>query len=126
MKTPEGLQIAARYACYRPMGTVSLQEGIDLVGEAIAFARVNKIKRLLVDTTKLTGFKSPDTWERFLMAVRFAEEASSSVAVSLVAKAEHIDPDRFGITVARNRGLLSNVFTTEAEALEWLLQPFLK
>ena len=32
-----------------------------------------------------------------------------------------LDPDRFGITVARNRGLFANVFTSETEALAWLL-----
>jgi hypothetical protein len=31
-----------------------------------------------------------------------------------------IDPAKFGVTVAANRGLVSNVFTTEAEAVAWL------
>jgi hypothetical protein len=31
-----------------------------------------------------------------------------------------IDPRKFGVTVARNRGLVSNIFTTEAEARVWL------
>jgi hypothetical protein len=31
-----------------------------------------------------------------------------------------IDPARFGVTLARNRGLMLDVFTSEAEALAWL------
>jgi len=31
-----------------------------------------------------------------------------------------IDREKFGVTVAANRSLTSNVFTTEAEARAWL------
>jgi hypothetical protein len=39
----------------------------------------------------------------------------------LVVNQEMIDPDRFGVTVAMNRGLNGNVFSTEEEAIAWLL-----
>jgi hypothetical protein len=38
----------------------------------------------------------------------------------MVARAELIDPQKFGVTVSANRGLVSNIFTTEGEALAWL------
>jgi hypothetical protein len=38
----------------------------------------------------------------------------------MVARAEMIDPQKFGVTVAALRGLVSNVFTTEVEARAWL------
>jgi hypothetical protein len=38
----------------------------------------------------------------------------------MVARAEMIDPRKFGVTVAANRGLMSDIFTTEAEARAWL------
>ena len=38
----------------------------------------------------------------------------------MVARAEMIDPNKFGVTVAANRGLVSNIFTTETEARAWL------
>jgi hypothetical protein len=38
----------------------------------------------------------------------------------MVARAEMIDPEKFGVTVAANRGLVSNIFTTELEARAWL------
>jgi hypothetical protein len=38
----------------------------------------------------------------------------------MVARAEMIDPEKFGVTVAAMRGLASNIFATEAEARAWL------
>jgi hypothetical protein len=32
-----------------------------------------------------------------------------------------VDPDNFEVTVARNRGLIGNVFDSEKNALAWLL-----
>jgi hypothetical protein len=32
-----------------------------------------------------------------------------------------VDPDKFEVTVARNRGLMGNVFDSEQDALRWLL-----
>ena len=81
------------------------------------------VNRLLVDTTGLTGFPSPSVWERFWMASEWAAVVHSAVRLAIVARAELIDPDRFGITVARNRGLFANVFSEEPAAIEWLLDP---
>jgi hypothetical protein len=41
----------------------------------------------------------------------------------MVARAEMIHPQKFGVLVATNRGLVSNIFTTEAEARAWLAEP---
>ena len=68
----------------------------------------------------LTGFSSPDTFQRFLAAVEWADEAKGSMCLAMVARAEMIDPRKFGVTVAANRGLVSNIFTTEVEARTWL------
>jgi hypothetical protein len=54
------------------------------------------------------------------MATEWASIARG-LRLAVVARAELIDPERFGITVARNRGLSANVFTSEAEAIDWLL-----
>ena len=50
----------------------------------------------------------------------WAEEARGSLRLVMVARAEMIDPRKFGVTVAANRGLESNIFPTEAEARDWL------
>ncbi len=122
MDTPQYFTLADGYACYRPVGQVSLQQGISLVSLAITYAREQKITRLLVDTLGLTGFEPPNTLERFMLGGQFARAAQGAVKVAMIARTELIDPKKFGLTVARNRGLIGDVFTSEAEALAWLLR----
>jgi hypothetical protein len=105
---------------YQPVGSVSFNEAVALVRAAIASTRRNQARDLLVNTTALTGFPSPDTFQRFLASVEWADEASGDVCLAMVARAEMIDPEKFGVTVAANRGLVSNIFTTELEARAWL------
>jgi hypothetical protein len=105
---------------FHPVGSASLDEAVAWVRAAIAVARSNQARDLLVDTTALTGFPSPDTFQRFLAVVGWAEEARGGLHLAMVARAEMIDPEKFGVTVAANRGLVSNIFTTEVEAREWL------
>jgi hypothetical protein len=120
MEKLEGFDIEEGRGIYRPVGSVSFYEAVTQVRAAIAAARMNKVRDLLIDSTALTGFVSPDTFQRFLAAVAWADEAKGGVRMALVAKAEMIDPKKFGVTVATNRGLVSNVFTTEDEARAWL------
>ena len=121
--TPEGFQVLATHASYRPEREVTLQKAIDLVGAAIRYARDNQIRMLLVDTTKLTGFESPTVTDRILLAERFAVEAMGTVKIALLAKRSFIHPSRIGIIAGRNRGLLSEVFDSESSAMAWLLDP---
>ena len=120
MEELDGFVIEEGRGFYRPVGTFSFDEVVVLVRAAIATARRNKVRDLLVDTTALTGFPSPDTFQRFVAAVAWANEALARLRLVMVARPEMIDPQRFGVTVAANRGLVSNIFTTEAEALAWL------
>jgi hypothetical protein len=116
----DGFDLEGGRGLYRPVGSVSFTEAVALVRAALAAARRNQVRDLLVNTTALTGFPSPHTFQRFLAAVEWAAEASGSVLLAMVARAEMIDPEKFGVTVAANRGLESNIFTTEGEACAWL------
>ncbi|MBL8793218.1 MAG: hypothetical protein JNM56_04880 [Planctomycetia bacterium] len=120
MSAPDGFVVEAGRGFYRPVGSVSFDEAVARVRAAIAAACSDQAKDLLVDTTALTGFHSPDTFQRFLAAVAWAEAALGRLHLAMVARAELIDPRKFGVTVAINRGLVSNIFTTEAEARAWL------
>jgi hypothetical protein len=116
----DGFVLEGGRGVYRPAGSVWFDKAVALVSAAIAVARSNQVRDLLVDTTALIGFPSPDTFQRFLAAVEWAEEAGGSLRLAMVARAEMIDPKKFGVTVAANRGLVSNIFTTEVEARAWL------
>lgn len=121
MNTPEHFIAVKDYAAFRPVGAITLTEAIEMVREAIAFTREQQIPRLLINTTQLTGYGTLGTLERFQVAETWAKEASSAIIVAIVAREDQIDPNRFGLTVARNRGLHGEVFTSETEALVWLL-----
>jgi len=121
MDKPVGFELIDGYARFAPVQETSLHDAINLVSSAITYAREQAIKKLFVDVTGLTGFSPPTTLERFTLAGEFARAAQSAVKVVLLAKPEMIDPNRFGRTVAANRGLDTNIFSTEAEALAWLL-----
>jgi len=121
MSPPDHFEIVGDYAHFRPVGEVTFPEALALMRGAITHARECGIRKLLAASTGLTGYPPPNTLERFQLGKECAEAARGAVAVALITKAEMIDPRRFGVTVARNRSMVVDVFTTEAEALAWLL-----
>jgi hypothetical protein len=120
MEEPIGFACEESRAVYRPAGSVTFDEAVVLVRTAIRVACSRRAKDLLVDTRALTGFASPDTFQRFLAVVEWAEQAEGRLRLAMVARPEMIDPQKFGVTVARNRGLISNIFTSDIEAQCWL------
>ena len=120
MADPDNFVLEEGRALYRPVGSVSFDEAVVLVRAGIAAARRNRVRNLLVNTTALTGFSSPQQFERFLAAVAWAEESMGGVHLAMVARTEMIHPQKFGVLVAANLGLVSNIFTTEVEARAWL------
>jgi hypothetical protein len=126
MNAPDDFEVKEGYCCYRLSGHGPLAEAATKVIEAILFSREQKIRNLLIDTTRWTGHKSPDTMERYQFAGAFAEAARAAVKLALVVRPEMMDPDKFEVTVAKNRGLVGNVFDSEKGALTWLLDPALR
>ena len=120
MNKPEHLEMVEDRAEFRPTGQVSLQQMIQMVTSAIAFARERRVRNLLVVAIGLTGFEPPQIIDRFNFIHVWARAADGKVCVALVARPEMIDPQRFGVTVAANAGLTANIFASEAEALRWL------
>jgi len=120
MKELQGFVIEDGRGLYRPVASVSFDGVVNLVRAAIATARKNELRELLVDTTTLTGFSSPDKFHRFLAAVAWADESKGDVHLAMVAKAEMIHPQKYAVTIAADLGLASNIFTTEVKARAWL------
>ena len=120
MHAPEHFEIVEDTGIFRPAGRVSLDQAVQMVSSAITFARDQNIRRLLVVTSALSGFEAPSTVTRFEFVQKWACASGGVVRVALVARPEMIDPQRFGITVAANRGLIGNVFVSEPEAMAWL------
>jgi len=123
MNAPEHFDVMEGYCCYRLSGQGPLAEAAGKVVEAIEFSREQRMRKLLIDTTNWTGHPRPDTLERFTWAEAFAKAARSTVKLAMVVRPEMMDPDKFEVTVARNRGMIGNVFDSEKDALAWLLGP---
>ena len=120
VSTPEYFEIMEDHAVFRPFGQVSLQQAVQLVTSAIAFAREHHVPKLLVVTSGLTGFEPPSVITHYFCAKEWAEASRGAVRVALVARPEMTDPLKFDVMVAANNGLIGDVFTSEDEALAWL------
>lgn len=121
MKAPEHFEVVDSHCCYRLTGHGPLLEAAGRIVEVITFSRNQGVRNLLIDTTNWTGHASPDTVERFTVAEAFSEAARSSVKLAMVVRPELMDPGKFEVTVATNRGMEGNVFDCEKDALAWLL-----
>ena len=122
MNAPENFELLQGYGCYRLAGHGSLADAGGKVIEAITFSREQGIRNLLIDVTNWTGHQNPSAFERFDLAEAFTTAARSAVKVAMVIRPEMMDPKKFEVMVARNRGMDGNVFASEKEALDWLLQ----
>ena len=106
---------------FRPRGECSLVEAVELINRAIAYCRDQRVAKLLVNGTGLVGVSVPSLVDRFLMVEEWAQKAKGMVVVVLVIQAEYIHPEKFGVKVAADFGLMADVYTSETDALKWLL-----
>ena len=114
------IDITESRAFFRPVGSVSFGEAVNMISNAIVYARENVASRLLVNVAALRGFGPPTIAERYSLATKWAAAASGRLRLAVVAREEIIHPQRVGITFAATAGLVSNVFVSEAEAVAWL------
>ena len=91
-----------------------------MIDAALRVARTRGLREVVVNVTGLTGFASPSVGTRYAFIKQWARTARGRVRLALVARPEHIDPEKFGVTVAANRGWDADVFVTEADAIGWL------
>jgi RimJ/RimL family protein N-acetyltransferase len=124
MERPEHLVVTPEYAIYRPAGSGDFAFWLERLASVLAWGASTGVERMLVDFTRITGLSVPTTFERFQLGERSATAAASSgMIIAMVAPERLLDPDRFAMTVAQNRGLRVKVFTDEVSALQWLIGP---
>jgi hypothetical protein len=123
MRKLEHFESKKGYAVFRPVGEFSFDEMAHLMSRAVVLCRRQKIGKLLIISTGVSGFHPPGISERYNLVERIASDAASLVKIAHVASAEWIRSGKFGVMVAHNRGLEAENFPTESAALEWLLQP---
>jgi hypothetical protein len=116
----KGLEQIGTRAFFRPAGTMTVEQGVRLVADAIRAARVLRLDDMLVDITGATGFGPPGVFERYEMGASWASAAGAHFCVAIVSRPELIDPQKIGTVVAQNRNAIIDVFNNEADALAWL------
>ena len=114
------LETRADVAVCRIAGEYTLEAGVALVTATILRAREAGFAKLLVDVRALTGFAVPSLGARHWFMSEWAQAARGHLRVAMVARSEHIHPERFGVIAGRNFGLDSKVFESEGPALAWL------
>lgn len=101
-------------------GKVTHAEMVQRVKAAITEAREQQVRKLLLVTAGLTGFKLASVAERYFYVNEWVQAAGLGMIVALVTRPERTDPQKFGVIVAENLGVTSNVFTSEEAAIAWL------
>ena len=104
-------------------GTYSLERAIHLCKLSIDTCFSYNKSKILVDITKVTG--NVPFFDRFQYAEALAQYKSTHALtkvskIALVGREPLIDKNRFGETVAVNRGVNIKVFTELNDALAWL------
>jgi hypothetical protein len=103
-------------------GEYSLVKANNLFKFSIDNVLAHNKNKILVDVTSLTGsipFFDRYQYAEFLANYK-AEHASKIHKIAVVGKEPIVDKDRFGETVAVNRGVNGRVFTEMSQALAWL------
>lgn len=120
---PDHLPVFDGVAHYVAAGSCSLVAGVDLVTAAIHYCVVHDIPKLLIDVRATYLQMPPTLFDRYWMAQDWAQAARGKLRAVMVARPEHIDPNRFGVKACIDAGLPCEVFTTVDEALAWLREP---
>jgi len=95
-------------------------EALDPIESIAERCKSTNNDKLLID---ITGFEGKiSTVDRFLFGERLGIFAPYKIKVALVSKPEQIEPRKFAVMLARNRGVTIEVFTDFQRAEEWLLK----
>jgi hypothetical protein len=107
-------------------GEFSLEESQKIFLELLNAVKMYRSTRVLFDGLGITG--EPETMERFFYCDFIASSIldlrkSGDFALpwfAYVFKKPVLDPDKFGETVALNRGMIVKIFDNIGEAIDWL------
>jgi|GraSoiStandDraft_24_1057298.scaffolds.fasta_scaffold571259_2 hypothetical protein len=116
---PEFVERIGPRAFYRPVLSANFHDALQLCIQAVSWAREQGCADMLVNVYGILGLENITTFMRYEIAVAWAQ-AAGSLRVALVVPDELMDPQKFAMLMAHNRGVNGDVFITEAEALRWL------
>ena len=117
---PEHFELVGLRGYFRPQGKFTYEEFVRMIDAALRYCSEQALREMVLNLVGVTGFAPPALPERYVLIRGWARILGGKVRLVVVAPPELIDPSRFGVDVAHNRGLQGDVFTSEAEAVAWL------
>lgn len=120
MNKIDNFEVLGKRAFYRPSGSITFERAVELTAAAMLHARERGCVDMLANLCGFSGFASPSTIGRYSMALRWAESAGSELRVAMVVRHEVMDPQKIGVLMAQNRGVIGDIFLSEVDALHWL------
>jgi hypothetical protein len=103
-------------------GTWNLDELPGLLANILKECGTRRCNLLLIDILSVKNDQI-STFERYKMGLGAASMSGGVRRMATVARPDQIDPQHFGETVARNRGMNIRIFGEVEPAQAWLLQP---
>lgn len=94
-------------------------QAVQLITDLVRQLAAHGTLHVVIDASDV-AFAAPTLAERLDMVRAFALAADGRVRIAMVARADFIDAERFGVVAAGNFGLSGQVFEHEADALAWL------
>jgi len=107
------------YARLAPEGFVTVPSLVDILQAAMRDCQAAGEPALLVDLRRAAN-PALSTTDRYDLAEGVAHFWARAIRLAVLAREDQIDPRRFGLQVARNRGLVLGLFLHEEEAIAWL------
>src|SRR5690242_6385188 len=90
---------------YRPSGETTAGQLADMMTFAIQHSLEERLRGVALNITRINGFEPPGPAYRRWLVSRWAELARSRLRVAVVARREHICPDKTGLLTAAEEGL---------------------
>jgi hypothetical protein len=110
----------ADYAVFRMEPSHDQVAVVQAVTAAIAAARAEGARKLLVDLRATDGMVPPTLAQRDMLVTMWARAAAGEVVVAVVAPPSLLDAERFGEMIAAAAGMLAEGFDDMDAARAWL------
>ena len=112
-------EVRKNYVYIRCTGSYTLESMLKVYEQAYKVAGEAGFRAAILDIREL-GEPGPTVMERYEQGIYLAEHNHLRIWLALVGYEPHVDPGRFGETVAKNRGGLGKVFSDLDEAITWI------
>ena len=116
---PEFVERIGSRAFYRPVLSASFHDALQRCLAAVTWAREQGCADMIVNVRGISGMEAITAFMKYEVAVGWAQSAGT-MRVALVVPDELMDPNKFALLMAQNRGANGDAFTNEADALQWL------